>query len=704
MTGGAAAATSHRSRFRKDIEGLRAISVLAVLLWHAGLPWLPGGYVGVDVFFVISGYLMTTILVGEAEREGTIALSRFYARRARRLLPAALSALLGTALLTLTLLPSGRWGQIGADIVASAAYVVNWTLAGGSVDYLAQEEAPSPLQHFWSLAVEEQFYLVWPLLLLALVALARRRGRADRVRGYAWALTVLVFAVSLALSVHLTATSSASAYFVTHTRAWELALGGFVALGAGLWPRLRPALAATAGWIGLALVLWSIATFSSATPFPGWHALLPTVGAALILVAGPAAGPTGPVAVLAPAPMQFTGRISYSLYLWHWPFVVVALELFGTGHDVRIRYGLLAVAVSVVPAWLSWKYVEEPVRLAGVGLDRGRWTARSLRLGLNCSLVGVVAGLTLQLATWPVPPQEEPTWAVSPVVQTQRDPFGAMLLGADPTASPEGKPVDDPGPTNPPLDAVAADQPAFIPQGCNADLLDVEVGECLAGDPDADTLVVVVGDSHAGQWNPALDSLGHTHGWRVVTMMKSSCPFAPGLEFTRAGESGTYWQCTQWNEGVQDRIEELQPDLVLASNARYPMDGAELAVAMARGADFLAEQEIPFVVLRDTPRPQENMADCVLAHPTRMTACAFPREQALEQSGRGQAELIELRPEVPLIDLTDYICPGDRCPAVIGGVAVFRDSNHLSNTYVSSLTPALEDALVPLVEESTGTR
>ncbi|WP_256842000.1 acyltransferase family protein [Ornithinimicrobium cryptoxanthini] len=679
-----------RAGFRQDIEGLRAVSVLAVVLWHAGLPWLPGGYVGVDVFFVISGFLMTTILVTELERDGTIKLAAFYARRARRLLPAALAALLGTAILSLTLLPSHRWPDIGRDIAASAAYVVNWTLAGGSVDYLAQDQAPSPLQHFWSLAVEEQFYIVWPVLLLLVPVIFRRR-----LRGGVVAVTAVAFVSSLAYSIYLTAANPSVAYFVTPTRIWELALGGFVALGAAEWHHLRRSVARVGGWLGLAMILLAIVTYSETTPFPGWQALLPTVGAALVLMAGPAAGRHGPIIALRPPPMQFLGKISYSLYLWHWPLLVVAMQLLGDGHQVPLVAGLSVAALSVVPAWLSWKYVEEPVRAAGSRFSRLTLTRRSLRLGFNCSLAGLIAGSAVFLAAGPQVPDESPSWVLPEAVQVVRDPFGAMVLGDDPIESEAGVAVDVVEAMDPPLDALEADLPAYQPEGCHVGLTATKPGFCEAGDPDGAILVVLVGDSHAGQWLTAMDLLGRANGWRIGMMTKSSCPFVDGVDIQRAG--ATYWQCLDWNDAVRADLLTMEPDLVLSSHASYGIDPGAMAEGLERAIAPLEAVGIRVGVIRDVPRADENMRHCMLENPQELTRCSFSRESGLARAGTGQIALIALRPDLPLIDLTDYICPLETCSPVIGGVPVYRDSNHLSATYVRSLSSHLAALVLPLV-------
>lgn len=745
--------------FRRDIEGMRAIAVIGVMLWHAGVTVVPGGFVGVDVFFVVSGFLMTALLLEEARERGRIDVGRFYARRARRLLPAALTALLGTALLTVLFLPRTRWWDTGLDLVSAAAYVVNWRMADGATDYLDVSRAPSPVQHYWSLAVEEQFYVTWPLLLLVLLLVAR--GRAGVFRAGSWALTAVLFAGSLALSVWWTQAYSAQAYFVTPTRVHELMLGAVVALGARAWPAIPRLLSASLGWIGLVMIVASLFAIDQHTPFPGSAALLPTAGTALVLVSGFRAGLWGPELVLRARWMQWTGRISYSLYLWHWPFVAAAASIAGVGAggpvSLPVQWGLLAVLVSVVPAWLSFRYVEEPVRVHGRVLHRrvgpGVATRRTLRLGVNCSLTGMLLGLALMVSAPPTVSGTQLAWRTPAVVDELRAPMGAGTLpdglgagdgasastrpdgGADatgdpaddaaatspapadgasttgdavaaPTARPEPAPAPEPtqepvpdvlGQLAVPVEQVPADRPVMTPEGCFTGLLQSEVGVCEAGDPDGPVTVAIFGDSHAGMWVTALDEIGRERGWRVVTLAKSSCPPTEGLTFARGKAPRGWEQCLTYQERVLDRLLGEQPDVVLLSSASYDATEQKVAEALARRVDQLADRGILPVLVRDVPRPPFDLPECLLANPDRASTCAFDRGAALDRSGTGHGVLAETRPWLPVVDLTPAICPQETCAPVVGGVVVWRDSNHLSATYIRSLRGPVEQQVLPLV-------
>ncbi|HYY05676.1 MAG TPA: acyltransferase, partial [Candidatus Limnocylindria bacterium] len=366
---------------RDDIQGLRAVAVLLVALGHAGVPFLGGGYVGVDVFFVLSGFLITGLLLAEAERGGTVSLGDFYARRARRILPAAALTLLVTDIAAHHLLNFVRARQVISDSVWAAAFGANVHFAHQGTDYFAQGQPPSPLLHFWTLSVEEQFYLVWPAL-LALVLLRRRR------------LLVVVSvlgAASLAWSIASTRASENAAYCSTFARAWELALGAALAIA---WPNLPP-LHSRVRWVGLAAIGAAAVGFSSATPFPGYAAVLPAAGAALVIAAG------GGARLLSSAPLRYVGDRSYAFYLWHWPVLTIAVQ--HAGHDLSTAVKLLLLLGAFALSVLSYALVENPIRRARMPA-RILWPASAaVALGLALVILRSVGGGTAAAAVHPRP-------------------------------------------------------------------------------------------------------------------------------------------------------------------------------------------------------------------------------------------------------------------------------------------------------------
>ncbi|WP_157124686.1 acyltransferase family protein, partial [Nocardia pseudovaccinii] len=379
-----------RGRFRPDIEGLRAVAVLAVVLFHANTPGLGGGFIGVDVFFVISGFLVTGILWREAASADTIGLLRFYGARARRLLPAAGVVVVATAIGAAILLPPLQARQVLGDGIASALYTGNYRLALHGTDYLAADTLPSPFQHFWSLGVEEQFYLLWPALIAGTAWFARRRGiGSGAVLPYLVVLAI-VATLSFAISLTWTHTLPPWAFFSLPTRAWELGAGGMIALTAGAWSRLPKSVAAPAGWIGLTLIAGACTQLNAKTPYPGTAALLPVLGTALVIVSGCAETRFGVGRGLAVPVMRAIGRVSYSWYLWHWPVLLLAPYVLGhqLGRGGSMGTVMMAGGLAMLTLWL----VENPVRFAAP--LRGS-AARSLACGGAITAVAGVVALML---------------------------------------------------------------------------------------------------------------------------------------------------------------------------------------------------------------------------------------------------------------------------------------------------------------------
>ncbi len=699
--------------FRPDIEGMRAVAILLVLVYHAGLPFLPGGFVGVDVFFVISGFLITGLLIKEIETKGRVSLPRFYARRAKRLLPATALVLVATTVLTWLTAPVVEWRTFGLDIVGAALYVVNWVLAGRAVDYLAEDVGASPVQHFWSLAVEEQFYIVWPLLLIAVGWwVARRRGA--QLRRTMTVAILLVIVPSFAWSLHLTGADPQRAFFVSTTRLWELGIGAFVAIGALLWDRIPPRFSVVLGWAGLAAVVLSGVVIDAQTPWPGYHALLPTLGTAAVIVAGFTSGPAGPAGILSAPAAVWVGGLSYSLYLWHWPLLIAADNHWdGIGPLV----GTLVALGSVVPAYLSYRLVENPLRFSRHLSASNRFT---LSLGANFSAVGVVAGLALVLAvpttTGPASGSVQGAGAVTQDGEEEDDGGGTDDPSAT-TAAP-----DEPAPGSvaslalvdgfvPAATEATSDVPAGYDDGCQQNQTDSEPIRCDYGDPEGEVTIVVVGDSKILQWQSVLDEIGQEQGWQMISYTKSACGFHTGMQVA-GGEP--YTSCAEWNDEVRAQIVDLDPDLVLTSQrVTEVLTDPEDVDTLSRDAmvdaivaswQEMADHGIPVLGLLDNPSPSLSVYECVAENPDDLAACTFDRQEGVEASSaplfQAAAEQV---PGARLVDVRDAICPDEEvCVPVIGGVLVYRQTSHITDTYARTLRPVLEDAMVPLVEEMAG--
>lgn len=675
------------TRFRPDIEGLRAVAVLLVLAYHAGIPQVSGGFIGVDVFFVISGFLITGLLVREVQTTGRVSLRRFYARRARRLLPATAVVLLATSVLTIVFLPPLRWAQVAWDIVTSAVYVVNWRLAADAVDYLAAENAASPVQHFWSLAVEEQFYLLWPLLIIALAWWQRRSGRSLR-----WIMLAGLAAIavpSLLYSVYLTGAEPDRAYFVSTTRAWELAVGAALAIAAPRLARLPRTVCVPAAWAGLVAIAVAALSYDASTAFPGYTALLPTLGAAAVIAAGVGpAGSAGAGAMLGVAPMRWVGALSYSIYLWHWPLLIAATAAWG---ELSVTRGVAVAAASVVPAWLTFKLVERPIHHAPALAAR---PGRALGVGALATAVGLIAAIV-------------PT-AFTPDYDVDGDAPGAAVLGDQPASDPDGVPVDEVTAITPDPLRARDDNADVYGDGCHQNQQDAEVLSCTYGDVDSDYVVALVGDSHAAQWQPTLDEIGRRQGWRVQTYTKSSCGFF-SVDVSTADDTA-YTSCSEWNEALLEQLTGNQrPDVVVTSGSNNyrvlvdgePVDDADnrdrFAAGMADSWQAVVKSGAHLVVLHNTPWLDLDVPECVSEHPDQLTECAADRASAMEAAGDVQLAAAERVPGAQLVDLNRYVCPADQCAAVIGNVIVWRDPHHLTATYARTLASRLDEELAPLV-------
>ncbi len=682
--------------FRSDIQGLRTIAVGLVLIYHAGASFLPGGFVGVDVFFVISGFLITGLLLKELRKNERISLAGFYARRARRILPAAMLVLVVVGVLAITVFPETRREGIAGEIIGSAFNVVNWVFAASSTDYLRNDDAASPLQHFWTLAVEEQFYIVWPLMLVAAAFFARgrrfgHRGQPGRMNQATMrrlvVIAVLTISVpSLLFSIYYTGANPGAAYFVTTTRLWELGVGAIVAVFASQLAAIRHAVAVAIGWAGAAAIIVAGIVISSAIPFPGYAALLPTLGAAAVIVAGMGGrSRDGIGALLSTGPMVWVGGISYSLYLWHWPLIVLATYLFG---GLNLALGLLVVAISFAPAYLSYRYVERPAMKWEVTRENSK------ALGMGFIAMGLTAFLGMQIVL--TPPRVEPTanpltgWSLDSQVEAVAL-TGAELLAENPAVGDPNFAVTSFVPS---AAEAADDNPAPYRDGCHQSETEDAPESCVYGPSDSDYSVALVGDSHALQWVPALTRLAVEDSWELKTYTKSACPLIAS-KIIVAGTQRQYDSCSVWNDSIQMHLTGAdRPDLVVVSSALYrTADRSPLAQGLADAWQMLRSAGVPVVVIADSPVPGESVPECVAVNADALANCAFERSTGMSNAWPQQQEAAAAVGDIPTIDLTDSICPQTQCAAVIGNVLVYRDANHLSATYAKTLAPSLRPHL-----------
>ncbi|WP_438352814.1 acyltransferase family protein [Microbacterium sp. CJ88] len=675
------------SRFLPHVQGLRAIAVLFVVLYHFWPARLPGGYVGVDIFFVISGFLITGHLMRELTATGSVRLAQFWARRARRLLPASLLVLLFCGLVVASpyLMPTSALPNEVREIISSTFYVENWTLALNSADYLNHSGNPTTVQHYWSLSLEEQFYVLWPLLMLlaAWIGVKFFRGATRR------SVLIVLGAVSIAsfvFCVLFTLTNPAPAYFVTFGRMWQFGLGAMVALVPLL--RVRNAIVSfVLGWGGIAVLLYVAFRFDAQTPFPGYMAAIPSLGAAAVIAASASGRWWYPTRILSLPPFRFTGDISYSLYLWHWPLIVIAPSVPFWGLTIYHRVALLVICF--VLAWLTKRFVEDPVRAWKV------LTSRRPRLTLWSSLVAMVLVAGVAGGAWAANAPAY-TQGVQALQQLRADPppcFGAASV-LDPAcagATPATGILPAPGFAG--VDRPTDDQ-------CFIQLNDSRPVSCDFGstDPNAKT-VALIGDSHAYQLLPTFQRIADANGWHLKTWFKGACPWST----TALSTDGAFGAaCTDWRAGVTAALKDANVDVVFTSAlATTPYSSAgfgsahDAAVAGYRSAwQEVLDRGIPVVTVVDNPVWETDPNKCLRTH--EQSTCDGARADVLVKNDplRDAATGVS---GVTLLDFTDVYCDASTCFTVVGGANLYRDQDHLTATFVDTLAPqytaALKDAL-----------
>ena len=604
-----------------QIQGLRALAVVLVLLYHA--KFLPGGYIGVDIFYVISGYLITSLLLRECEKTDGISFSRFYLRRIKRLLPASSLVLIITALVSWWVYPSILRADLGRDIAAASLYISNYFFALWQMDYQNLDVLPPVVIHYWSLAVEEQFYLLWPLIIYLLYKFGKRRTVGIGI--------AVITLMSFLLCLFLTSASPLWAFYSLPTRAWELGIGALVLFVPAKWSDFQGY-----AWLAVIAIGYSAARFTDTTAFPGTAALYPVLATAFTLASVKNWPKVIDTSSRLPV-IQWLGNISYPLYLWHWPVLVIP-HLY-LGRELSIMERLMAIVLTLILADLTHRFVEQPLRVREF---------RQTRILASAVLITI---LTLILS----------------IIIINSHNIQVILKSGEQFS----------------LESVLA-QPKIYQDGCHLENGQAIPPECTYGKRNAERKIVLFGDSHAAQWFPALEKMANENGFALTSFTKSACPGPAIRKVDKGGYKNS--DCSKWRDNVYKRIAELKPEAVLVSGMQYfkrPegyqsraqwwQEGQQKTLMALRGLTP------KIIYIADTPHPKQDIPSC------------------LSSKNARDCDNTEKTPSITvdgylLVDPTPWLC-ARKCPAVLDGIVTYRDASHISVEMSTSLSVQMARAL-----------
>jgi len=656
---------------RPEILVLRGVAVLAILVHHLWQGRLPGGFAALDVFFVISGYLVTGILFGMRERNG-IDFWSYLARRARRILPSAITVLLACLIGMFAFVSITDWGRTSGELFASALFVENWALIVADLAYAAPDTATA-VQHYWTLAVEAQFYIVWALLLMMLLgrkgALTERRRRAGTI-GIA-----VVLVLSLVTSIVWCALAPTSGYLSTATRIWELAAGGLLAVLVRRIPPLR--IGAPLAIIGWVLIGLSFVLLNPSVAWPGYLALLPVAGAVLVIAAGVPHDATRLRRLTDNRITRDLADSSYAIYLWHWPLLVFADRALGHAPTTPEKIGI--VVASLLLGWATTVLVERPIRFGP--LARSRPLATLVVSALAIAAIAIPAISVRQV-------MQRTTELYEAVAQT---PSADLCNGAE-ARMPGADCVDGPYPgLSPDPLGEWEDVSVLHEMGCATDNIVPDVHSCDFGDPDGVVHVALVGDSHAMKLWKALQAIAESEGWKLTTYLKSQCEFTvPEVE----GTSG----CPEWRASVAEQLATEGPwDLVITTGAAHATGGEGAADGYRAVWQPLIDAGARLIVVRDNPYLTGDPRACIADHLDDTSACDNPRSESFLPDTF--AETAATMPGASVVDLTELFCDATTCFAVVGGVITHRDFTHITDEFSRSYAPYLAAKLAAISPE-----
>ncbi|KAA0957879.1 acyltransferase [Planococcus sp. ANT_H30] len=663
-----------KRRIRPELEGLRTIAAILVAIYHIWFNRVSGG---VDVFFVVSGFLITTSLLSMYRKNGKVLYFSYIVKLMKRLLPTAWLISITTLIAGLYILPVFTKQQTLNEFLASAFYFQNWRLAIDSVDYLAQNNSASPFQHFWALSIQFQFYLVWLLLFFVAITLLRLFSSNHIKRMLIIVISVVAIA-SFGYSVYLTIVNQPVAYYHTFTRVWEFGVGGILALTIHKIV-ISSRLSWVLGWMGLIGLISCGIVLQVSQLFPGYAALWPVLSAVLIIVAGNYSTHFSAFRLLSWKPLVKFGSISYAFYLWHWPLLIFYYALFEV-ETVSLIGGLLIMTVAAIFAYVTIYGFEVPVRNI------------QLSLWKTASIIFVFSG-AIWLSTFIY---QESSLAL-PVADSEtlseriNDHPGAAVYLEDGRLTPLAE-FDEP--FIPRLEVAEQDRSVIYEERCMVGKVTTAAKVCEYGELiDYDYTIALVGGSHSAHWQPMLEELAKTHNLKIVTYLKSSC------RFTEEDVPGSP-ECAEWFTNVKTKIAKDTPDLIftVGNVGSQQEEFDEVSDGFIEAWKYFEKQDIPLFLVRDTPWYKQHVLTCLSQNADEPEQCKAKQEEIVRDVNPiTQADYM---PETATtIDLTDYFCDGEYCHYVVGNVITHFDANHLTATFSRSFAPVFEKPILEALEK-----
>jgi peptidoglycan/LPS O-acetylase OafA/YrhL len=646
-------------KFRPDIEVLRAVAVMCVVIAHAGLP-LKGGFVGVDIFFAISGFLITQLLFRELAQNNTINLKRFYARRILRIFPMSIFVILMTLLASFFWLSPLQLVNYAYDALFAAFSGLNYRLAATGTSYFASTTLPTPFQHFWSLCVEEQFYLIWPLLILLISKFIPNR---DYFKKFINLILVLIILISLYLSYKVTGESQPWAYFGLHTRAWQLAIGALVAVNVDLFENIKSLWATIGSWIGVGVLVLSLVLINDLTPYPGLWAILPTVGTAILIICGVNLSRFSFESVFANPVTRWIGGISYSWYLVHWPIFIIAF--YNLGDKIQIIDRILLIFISLFVAFACNKLIENPMRF---NLVLKNDLFKTYRLGMALVLIpmliasGIIFAKTRDLEAKNIISAQAESQIISKIQE------GLTL-----TKLPQN--------VTPALEIASND---FAFRSCFLEPPDMFIENnpsCVFGDKNSSKVMVLTGDSHAHQWLEAFSNIASKRGYKLLNFTKSFCAMT---------DIGGYKECNEYREFMYSQIAKIQPEIIVTTGLNYTSSTESKYSEFLTRLKFNSKNVIRLV---DNPLPPSFIPDCLDKNKDNIQNCAFKKEQGIRSPEIQKMEnQVAEDLDVLTVDPIDLIC-AEICLPVVDNIIIYMDQSHITNTYAKYISGIVEEKI-----------